>query len=45
LEHLGDTLYQLGKVEEAVASWKKARAAGAGSSALEQKIEQRKLVE
>jgi tetratricopeptide (TPR) repeat protein len=45
LEHLGDTLYQLGKVEEAVANWKKARAAGAGSSALEQKIEQRKLVE
>jgi len=45
MEHLGDTLYQLGKVEEAVANWKKARAAGAGSSALEQKIEQRKLVE
>ncbi|NRA52224.1 MAG: tetratricopeptide repeat protein [Phaeodactylibacter sp.] len=45
LEHMGDTVYQSGKTEEAVSYWKKARAAGADSSALEQKIEQRKLVE
>ncbi|MEQ8703066.1 MAG: tetratricopeptide repeat protein [Phaeodactylibacter sp.] len=45
LEYLGDTLYQLGKTEEAVDHWKKAKAAGAGSSALQQKIEQRKMVE
>lgn len=45
LEHLGDTLYQLDKTEEAVEYWKKARLAGDRSSALQQKIEQRKLVE
>jgi tetratricopeptide (TPR) repeat protein len=45
LEHLGDAVFQLGKVEEAVGYWKKARTAGSGSSMLEQKIEQRKLIE
>lgn len=45
LEHLGDTLFQLGKTEEAVNYWKKAKSTGAQSSELDQKIEQRKLVE
>lgn len=45
LEHLGDTLYQMGKTEEAVNYWKKARTAGTQSTELDQKIEQRKLVE
>ena len=45
LEHLGDTFFQLGKTEEAVNYWKKAKNTGAQSSALDQKIEQRKLVE
>jgi tetratricopeptide (TPR) repeat protein len=45
LEHLGDTLYQMGKTEEAVNYWKKARTEGTQSTELDQKIEQRKLVE
>lgn len=45
LEYLGDALYQLGKTEAAVDYWKKAKAAGARSAELGQKIEQRKLIE
>lgn len=45
LEYYGDALYQLGETAEAVSYWKKARAAGSRSADLDQKIEEKKLIE
>lgn len=45
LEHYGDILFKLGKVEEAVDQWKKAKEAGEGSDKLDQKIKARKIDE
>lgn len=45
LEHLGDTLFQLGKVDAAVDYWNRALEAGGASEDLEQKIKNRTLYE
>lgn len=45
LEHYGDVLYRLDDAAGALEYWKKARAAGEGSEFLDQKIEQKKLME
>jgi predicted negative regulator of RcsB-dependent stress response len=38
MEHFGDVLFRLGKVEEAVGWWKKAQESPEGSDKLAQKI-------
>jgi hypothetical protein len=45
LEHYGDVMYKLGKKEEALRYWKKAREAGEGSKYLKQKIDDKTLYE
>ena len=45
LEHYGDVLFQLGKVDEAVTYWQKAKNLGSSSKFLEQKISERKVFE
>ncbi len=45
IEHKADILYKLGKHEQAVELWKKAKATGRGSEFLEKKIEEEKLIE
>ena len=42
-EHYGDACYRLGKVNSAVAQWRKAAEKGGGSSAIEEKIKQKRL--
>jgi tetratricopeptide (TPR) repeat protein len=43
MEHYGDVLFRLGKVEEAVGWWKKAKESPEGSDSLEQKINDRQI--
>ncbi len=43
LEHYGDVLYKLNKVNEAVKQWENAKAAGGSSEALLKKIKEKKL--
>ena len=45
IEHYGDVLYQLGKKEEAIKQWIKAKKIGGESSFLNKKIEEGKLYE
>ncbi len=45
IEHYGDILYRLGKHEEAFEKWNEALKVGKGSPYLEQKIQQKKLIE
>lgn len=45
LEHYGDILYKFGQKEEAWNTWKKAKEAGKGSEFLDQKINEKKLIE
>jgi tetratricopeptide (TPR) repeat protein len=45
LEHYGDVLFRLGRVDEAVQQWTKARSKQGGSDLLEKKIKDRKLYE
>jgi len=43
MEHYGDILYRLGKVEEAVGWWKKAKESPEGSETLAQKIKDQRI--
>lgn len=43
MEHYGDTLFRLGKVEDAVSWWKKAKESPEGSEYLSQKIKERQV--
>ncbi len=45
IEHYGDILYRLGKHDEALEKWNEALKVGKGSPFLEQKIQQKKLIE
>ncbi|MBK7147550.1 MAG: tetratricopeptide repeat protein [Bacteroidetes bacterium] len=45
LEHYGDILFMLGKKEEALTNWRKARELGTDSSTIDKKIEQGKYLE
>jgi predicted Zn-dependent protease len=45
LEHYGDILYKLGEQDKALDYWKQARAKGEGSTLLNKKISERKLIE
>lgn len=45
LEHYGDILYKLNKVDEAVEYWQKAKELGGSSEILDQKIQERKYLE
>ncbi len=45
LDHYGDVLFQLGKIDEAVSNWTKAKELGLDSEFIDQKISQRKLIE
>ncbi len=45
LEHYGDVLYRLNRVDEAVIYWQKAKELGANSTELQRKITERKIVE
>ncbi len=44
-DHLGDILYKLGKKDEAVAEWEKAKSLGESSELLNKKIKEKKLYE
>jgi predicted negative regulator of RcsB-dependent stress response len=43
MEHYGDILFRLGKVEDAVSWWKKAKESPEGSEHLAQKIKDRQV--
>jgi tetratricopeptide (TPR) repeat protein len=43
MEHYGDILYRLGKVEEALGWWKKAKESPEGSDSLAQKIKDQRI--
>ncbi|MBE7177087.1 MAG: tetratricopeptide repeat protein [Mucilaginibacter polytrichastri] len=45
LEHYGDILFHLGRTDEAVSNWQKAKEAGLQSSTLDRKINEKKYVE
>ncbi len=45
IEHYGDALFQVGRVEQAIEEWEKARERGEASDLLEKKIADRKLYE
>ena len=45
VEHYGDVLFQLGKTDQAVEQWKKAKVLGDGSDLLDKKISTKKLYE
>ena len=45
LEHYGDILFKLGKKEEAVGYWKKAKDLGTDSSTIDRKIAEQKYIE
>ncbi len=45
IEHYGDILYKIGEKEKAMDIWEEAFKAGKGSPFLEQKIQQKKLIE
>lgn len=45
VEHYGDIMFYLGNVQAAVDNWKKAKAYGAQSTALERKINEKKYIE
>ena len=45
LEHMGDILYQLNEIEEAVEYWNKAKEVGDASEFIDQKLKERKLYE
>ena len=45
LEHYGDVLFKLNKVEDAVYIWNEAKKAGSGSTQLEKKIADKRWYE
>jgi tetratricopeptide (TPR) repeat protein len=45
LEHYGDVLFQLGKKEDALTYWQKAKKVGLGSKFLNQKILEKRIIE
>lgn len=45
LEHYGDALYQTNKIDKAIEYWQKAKEKGKASDFLDQKINQKKLIE
>ena len=45
VEHYGDILYQLGKINEAVIQWNLAKSLGGGSELIDKKIKEKKLYE
>jgi tetratricopeptide (TPR) repeat protein len=45
LEHYGDVLFQLGKKEDALTYWQKAKKMGSDSKFLNQKILEKKIIE
>lgn len=45
VEHYGDIMFYLGKVDAAVENWKKAKAYGGQSTVLERKINEKKYIE
>ena len=45
LEHYGDVLYQLGRIDQAIEYWKKAEVAGDASELLAKKLKDKKLYE
>lgn len=45
IEHYGDIMFYLGKVDAAVENWKKAKAYGGQSTVLERKINEKKYIE
>jgi len=45
LEHLGDVLFKLGRTEEAIEQWGKAKKAGGSSEQIDRKIAEKKLIE
>ncbi|WP_299756283.1 tetratricopeptide repeat protein [uncultured Pontibacter sp.] len=45
VEHYGDVLYKLGKKEEAVSQWQKAKLKGEASAFIDRKIKEKKLYE
>ena len=45
LEHYGDVLYQLNRIDEAVTYWQKAKSLGSTSKGLDKKISERKVFE
>ncbi|MCC6252518.1 MAG: tetratricopeptide repeat protein [Bacteroidia bacterium] len=45
LEHMGDIMFKLNKIDEAMEYWGKAQKSGNGSSLLDRKISERRLIE
>ena len=45
IEHYGDVLFKLGRLEEAVQQWKRAKLAGGATEGIDKKIEEQKLYE
>ncbi|EJF10771.1 hypothetical protein [Pontibacter sp. BAB1700] len=45
MEHYGDVLFKLGKRDEAVRQWEKAKLKGEASAFLDRKIKEKKLYE
>jgi cytochrome c-type biogenesis protein CcmH/NrfG len=44
-EHLGDTLYQLKRIEDAVVAWKHAKKLVSENLILDKKIEMKRIIE
>ena len=44
-EHLGDALFQLNRVDEAISAWKKARKLGGENQLLDKKIQMHRIIE
>jgi cytochrome c-type biogenesis protein CcmH/NrfG len=44
-EHLGDALYRLNRVDEAISAWKKARKLGGENQLLDKKIQMHRIIE
>ncbi len=45
LEHYGDVLFKLGRIEEATEQWNKAKKAGGSSEQIDRKITEKKIIE
>ena len=45
LEHYGDVLFHLSRLDDALIYWKKAKAAGDYSDKLDQKINEKRVIE
>ncbi len=45
IEHFGDILYNNDKIDQAVSKWSEAKKIGKGSDFLDQKINEKKLIE